>query len=186
MLEQRNEFIRDNQELKNRLTFLKTIWNERKVSSGKTQSLGQKTQCPFYAYYSADFKSLPKGQRFIYDTVITNIGNGYNESTGAFIAPTFSVFAFSWTLHAAGRHLFGESGQYGEMGALLEKNGIIKGSIAADTEMKSNQGTATGFVILNLTAGDEVKILSKYDGQGSMYSNDVYGRTTFSGFVINP
>ncbi|XP_062592787.1 complement C1q-like protein 4 [Saccostrea cucullata] len=186
MLEQRDEFIRDNQELKNRLTLLETIWNERKVCSGKTQCLGQKTQCAFYAYYSADFKSLPKGKTFIFDTVVTNIGNGYNESTGAFIAPTPGVFAFSWTLHAAGRHIFGESGQYGEMGALLKQNGIIKGSIAADTEMKTNQGTATGFVILNLTAGDEVEIVSKYDGQGSMYSNDVYGRTTFSGFLIYP
>ncbi|XP_061196060.1 uncharacterized protein LOC133204352 [Saccostrea echinata] len=153
---------------------------------GKSQCLGQKTHGAFYVYYSTNFKSFAKGQTFIFDTVLTNVGNGYNERTGIFIAPTSGVYAFSWTLHAAGVHMSGESGQYGEMGAVLKQNSIIRGSIVADTEREYNEDAATGFVILNLAAGDEVKIVSKFDGQGSMYSSDQMGRTTFSGFLIHP
>lgn len=180
----KNEVDRLQEENENIRTKFGNISGE--ICSGKTQCLSQKTQSAFYAYYSADFKSLPKGQTFIFDTVVTNHGNGYNERTGTFIAPTSGVFAFSWTLHAAGKHISGESGGYGEMGAVLHQNGIIRGSVVADTETQYNEDASTGFVVLNLAAGDEVKIVSNFLGQGSMYSNDHFGRTSFSGFLIHP
>lgn len=36
----------------------------------------------FYAYFSNDFKSMPKGSTFVFDVVETNLGNGYNKATG--------------------------------------------------------------------------------------------------------
>ncbi|XP_062619695.1 complement C1q-like protein 3 [Saccostrea cucullata] len=146
--------------------------------------LNQPTTVAFYAYYSNSFKALPKGQTLVFDSVEINLGNGYNKRTGIFTAPTSGVYSFTWTLIAAGIHVAGSSGQYGEMGAALKHNGVIKGAIAADTEKAYDAGAATGFAILYLRGGDELMLVSPTPGQGSMYSDNKNGRTSFSGFKI--
>lgn len=133
-----------------------------------------------------NFKSLSEGQTFIFDSVETNLGQGYDETTGIFTAPASGLYAFTWTLTAAGTHIAGSSGkQYGEMNGVLTQNGVEKGSVIADTERQYDADASTGFVVLNTKAGDKIQIVSPWNGQGSMYSNDHFGRTSFSGFQIN-
>ncbi|XP_062605025.1 heavy metal-binding protein HIP-like [Saccostrea cucullata] len=62
----------------------------------------------FYAYISKNFGGVGVGQVFIYDTLVTNYGNAYSRHTGAFTAPTSGVYAFSYTVFAAGEHVAGE------------------------------------------------------------------------------
>ena len=145
----------------------------------------------FYAYYSNHFTSLSKGSAFVYDTVETNLGNGYNKTSGIFTAPTSGLYAFTWTLHVAGKDVVGKSSsnpsqykRYGEASAVLKQNGATKGAIAADTETEYDAGSATGFVLLETKSGDQFQITAEVDGEGDVYSSDEYGRTTFSGFRV--
>ncbi|XP_061195668.1 uncharacterized protein LOC133203887 [Saccostrea echinata] len=182
----------DVQSLKSEYSYIKRefgnhLINTRNERCARTlECLDQKTYVAFYAYYSNNFKALSTGTTLIFDLVETNLGNGYNKKTGIFTAPTSGVFAFTWTLHAAGKHVAGSSGSnYGEMNAAIKQNGITKGVIVTDTETQYDNAAGTGFVVLSLKAGDQIKIVSNnYNGQGSMYSTDQNGRTSFSGFQI--
>lgn len=161
------------------------------TDSYKTFECVQKDEAPsvipvaFYAYISRTFKALSLYKPFIFDAVETNLGNGYDRRTGIFIAPSSGVFAFSWTIHAAGTHHAGSSGsQYGEMGAVLTQNGVAKGSVYADTEKTNDDASATGFVILAASKGDKFQIICPMAGQGAFYSTKNNGRTSFSGYRI--
>lgn len=134
---------------------------------------------------SRTFKALSIGQPFLFDAVETNIGNGYDRKTGIFTAPSKGVYAFSWTIHAAGSHHAGSRGQYGEMAAVLTQNGVVKGSIYADTEKASDDASATGFVILASEKGEKFQIICPMAGQGAFYSTRLNGKTSFTGYCIN-
>lgn len=143
----------------------------------------------FYAYFSNDFKSMPKGSTFLFDVVETNLGNGYNKTTGIFTAPTSGLYAFTWTVQAAGQHVvppINSNSQYGEINAALMQNEAVKGVIVADTETKYDMDTATAFVVLETKVGDRFRIaVSEWGGQGDIYSNNSNGRTSFSGFRVS-
>ncbi|XP_062566867.1 uncharacterized protein LOC134229179 [Saccostrea cucullata] len=149
---------------------------------GTRRSLLQ-SNVAFYAYISKDFGGVGKGHVFIYDTVITNYGNAYSRHTGAFTAPATGVYAFSYTIYAAGEHVAGESGDYGEVSVKLVHNGAYKGSIYADTEANWDEEMSTGFAVLMLQAGDVVLTMTTGGTQGSFHSNES-GRWSFSGFQI--
>lgn len=99
---------------------------------------------------------MPEGSIFIFDIVETNLGNGYNKTTGIFTTPTSSLYAFTWTVEAAGKHVvnpINSNSQYGEINAALKQNEVVKGVIVADTEKQYDIGSATGFVVLETKAG---------------------------------
>ncbi|XP_062586363.1 complement C1q-like protein 4 isoform X2 [Saccostrea cucullata] len=185
--------MNDVQKLKNDVQRLETENSHLKAEiKNKTESctktlacLDQKTHVAFYVFYSYNFKALTIGTTLVFDSVVTNLGNGYNKRTGIFTAPSSGVYTFTWTVNTAGLHVAGQSGQYGEMNASIKQNGVTRGSIKADSESENNDEAATGFVVLSLKAGDEIQVVSdKLNGQGSIYSDKKYGRTTFSGFQI--
>ncbi|XP_061195733.1 uncharacterized protein LOC133203955 [Saccostrea echinata] len=184
---------KDVQSLKTEYSYIKREFGNHLVSTRNEsctrtlECLDQKTHIAFYAYYSNNFKAPTTiGATLIFDSVVTNLGNGYNKRTGIFTTPLSGVYAFTWTLHAAGSNVARSSGnQYGEMNASIKQNGVTRGAIHVDTERKNDDAVATGFVLLSLKAGDEIQIVSDiFNGQGSMYSNDEHGRTSFSGFQI--
>nr|XP_034334312.1 complement C1q tumor necrosis factor-related protein 3-like [Crassostrea gigas] len=159
------------------------------LSSFLNKSSDPRTPIAFYAYFGNDFKSMPKGSTFVFDVVETNLGNGYNKATGIFTAPSSGLYAFTWTVQAAGKHVvqpINSNSQYGEINAALMQNGAVKGVIVADTETKYDMDTATAFVVLETKVGDQFQIaVSEWDGQGDIYSNNSNGRTTFSGFMVS-
>ena len=104
----------------------------------------------FYAYISNNFGFVGKNQVFLYDTVVTNYGNVYSQDTGTFTAPTTGIYAFCYTAYAAGEHVAGEGGHYGEVSVEILQNGINKSSIHVDTETYVEDEMTTGFAILQL------------------------------------
>ena len=51
----------------------------------------------FHVYLKNPIASFGKNQILKYDHVVTNIGGGYNTTTGKFTAPVNGVYSFSWT-----------------------------------------------------------------------------------------
>lgn len=88
-----------------------------------------------------------------------------------------------WTIHAAGTHHAGSKGSYGEMAAVLTKNGVAKGSVYAGTETKYDDALATGYVLLAASKGDKFQIICPQAGQGAFFSTN--GKTSFLGYRID-
>ncbi|XP_062582756.1 complement C1q-like protein 4 [Saccostrea cucullata] len=138
----------------------------------------------FYAYISHSFTHVGDNQAHVYDTVVTNLGNGYSKHTGAFTAPRTGVYGFSWTVFVGGYHISGDTdSNFGEITSQLLHNGQVKGILHADTETVYEDETSTGFVVLSVNAGDVIITRASSLHQGSYYSNGS-GRWTFSGFQI--
>nr|XP_011430624.2 complement C1q tumor necrosis factor-related protein 3-like isoform X1 [Crassostrea gigas] len=51
----------------------------------------------FHVYLTNSISSLSQNQTIKYDHVITNIGEGYDKTTGKFTAPVDGVYSFTWT-----------------------------------------------------------------------------------------
>jgi hypothetical protein len=137
----------------------------------------------FYAYMSKNFGHVGNGHVYIFDTIVTNAGNAYNNHTGVFTAPRQGLYAFSWTIFASGEHVDGETGQYGEVTVRLVQNGHYRGSVYADTETNYEEEMSTGFAILSVNAGDVVMLMTPSGAQGS-FRSDTSGRWSFSGFRV--
>ena len=148
-------------------------------------SICEGTAVAFYAYISKDFTHIGNGHVFVFDTVVTNSGNAYNNYSGIFTVPSSGLYAFSYSIAVAGYHMSGDhDSNFGEISVQLVRNGSPCGSIAADTEASSDDEMATGFAILSLDAGDIVRVVSQNSGQGTFRSN-TYEHWAFSGFKIS-
>ena len=140
----------------------------------------------FSAYMSQPFAgpTYGKGREIVYDKIETNIGHGYNNFTGTFVAPVSGTYAFSWTIFVEGKRY--STGDPGEIAVELMINAVIHGVIHADTETLGDDDSSTGFVIKYLHAGDTVMTRSSnaFNAAGYIMSNNNRARSTFSGFLI--
>ncbi|XP_036968063.1 complement C1q-like protein 4 [Acanthopagrus latus] len=108
----------------------------------------------------------------IYRTVITNIGNAYNQHTGIFVAPVAGVYYFTIFSHAGGAH---------PVKMYLFKNDeqiITIQDHRSDFDTADNGGNA---VFLQLQQGNQVfvKLAANCHVWGKNY------HTTFSGFLVS-
>uniref|UniRef100_K1PLR7 Complement C1q-like protein 4 n=1 Tax=Magallana gigas TaxID=29159 RepID=K1PLR7_MAGGI len=103
----------------------------------------------------------------IFDHVITNVGGGYDNTTGVFTVPTPGLYVFSWTVETYGQRTE----------AVLLVNGVQQALSRAD-EAPSYYDTTTSFAVLNLTLNDEVNINVTMGSAQAMH-------TMISGWRIN-
>ena len=109
-----------------------------------------------------------EGEIIKFDRIITNIGEGYVQSNGKFIATVKGTYQFSGTFYEK-RDL---------IGALLKRNG--NGVIQANN---GERGTATLSVVLSLMAGDEVYL----ERPGWVDDDARYSHvSSFSGVLLRP
>ena len=105
----------------------------------------------FSAYISGNFnaQTAVTTHTFVYDSVLINEGNAYNNYTGIFTVPTTGVYAILWTIAVEGRkiHSSDPDYEYGEIDTELVVNAARRATVHADTESADDEDAATGFVI---------------------------------------
>lgn len=123
---------------------------------------------------SAALQNIPSNSVVVYNTVVTNLGNGYDSSTGIFTAPSNGVYMFSWT------NLCQRWKQFLTSLYLNEK--LIARNYAAPVSV-ADHASGSQIVILNIKKGDKVFIRIPGDGRMGEY---IYGDgwSTFSGYKL--
>lgn len=99
----------------------------------------------------------------IFNVVITNVGNGYNPSTGVFTSPREGTYVF-----------YVSAVEYAAQNLYLD---IVLNSVS-----KVEYQTGTNMAVLSLQKGDNVWV--RYAGGKGYYSQSV-SITTFSGFLAS-
>lgn len=130
----------------------------------------------FYAYMSKTEVTPSTHHMFIFDTVITNEGGGYNPNLGAFTAPTQGVYVFTWTVTCS---------ENGYIISEIVANTQAVGRTFADSADHADMNSPTGIVVKALNAGDNVYVRTvSIASRGNIISYE-WARTTFSGWKLN-
>ncbi len=104
----------------------------------------------------------------VYDVVITNVGNGYNPSTGVFTAPTAGEYVFFVNVQS-----------YNTLTIYVDI--VLNGTIKVRTMAYTGEFTAgPNLAVLTLQKGDRVGV-KHFSGQGYYINGPI---TTFSGFLL--
>ena len=106
----------------------------------------------------------------IFNSVILNIGTGYNPSTGVFTSPVAGTYVFYVTaVEYLKQHLNIE----------IVLNSLSKVRMMGNSDAAYQTGT--NMVVLNLQMGDNVWVKHAY---GKGYYTESVPTTTFTGFLI--
>ena len=126
----------------------------------------------FYAVLSRKMENPGTHHTIIFDSVKTNLGNGYNSHTGVFTVPTSGLYVFTWSMR-----LFGTE----HHSAQLVVNNVVQGAVFLSVIGGNENVSGSGVVYLN--TGDDVLIRTTSDNQGNIES-DPSGFTMFAGWLI--
>ncbi|XP_053403077.1 b(0,+)-type amino acid transporter 1-like [Mercenaria mercenaria] len=124
------------------------------------------TNVAFFASITNSIHHLGKDQDIVFDHVVTNIGNAYNQHHGTFVAPVGGTYVFSVTLQQDGETTWGHF--------------VVNGAVVAKLYLKTGQG-ASQTIVVNLSTGDDVSVQNTEINRG--FYGDLY--STFSGFLLN-
>ncbi|XP_062598474.1 complement C1q-like protein 2 [Saccostrea cucullata] len=144
---------------------------------GTQLTRGSGKQIAFYAYISSNIqgKTLSKHKIFVYDRVETNIGNGYDATSGKFTAPERGVYVIHTTTFS-----------YNRSCSVIElvKNGVVKDVAYADSGNHDDAASASTLTILNLKKGDVINTRVGVRYGGSYLPSNDFARISFSGFKL--
>ena len=130
-------------------------------------------QIAFYTYLSANSAaSLRQHHILVFDTVKTNMGDGYHVGDGIFIVPSSGLYVFAWTVTVQ---------THGWASVEIVVNAEVLGSAFADGP--TGWGDGAGIIVVHVNAGDHVFIRMQENGVGPINSN-ARGRTSFSGWKL--
>jgi len=130
----------------------------------------------FHAFLASRIKETTFGQTVVFNQVETNLGGGYNATTGVFTAPVTGTYVFSLT--------FGMS-QYNssqsDIGDLfIMKNNVRSLRVWQLLDSSISESTASGTTVLSLNKGDQVHLQA---GSAAMAIAGGY-LSFFSGFLL--
>ena len=130
----------------------------------------------FYAYLGKSESSIGLHHSLIFDVVITNLGNGYNKHTGAFIAPQDGVYVLTLTI-------FPNRGTITSV-HILRSNDVV-GEIFGDMSSGPHLSGSTGVVVVTMNTGDAatIRTSSTFQSRGDLIS-DPNMKTSFAGWKL--
>uniref|UniRef100_A0AAY4DGS0 C1q domain-containing protein n=1 Tax=Denticeps clupeoides TaxID=299321 RepID=A0AAY4DGS0_9TELE len=124
----------------------------------------------YVAFYAALKEQFSKDDILKFTDVITNLGGGYDSSTGKFTCPSPGVYHFSYRVMKMGSRLKTE----------LVLNTVVASAAAVD---RLNSETAANSAVLKLNKGDQVFVrLQSSDGT---LVDTVNRYSTFSGHLLH-
>jgi hypothetical protein len=134
-------------------------------------------QVAFYAFMSQNIKisTLTTNKTLLYDRIETNIGNGYDVTTGYFVVPEGGVYAFHVTTVARDKS---------HCSVELVKNEIVKDIGWADAMDHNDRASSSIFTVLQVNEGDVIRVRVGSAYAGNLLESNQYARLSFSGFKI--
>ncbi|XP_063401904.1 uncharacterized protein LOC134686161 [Mytilus trossulus] len=145
---------------------------ESQVSNNSKQGYNEmlkKGETIAFSAYRTSPQSLSDGTKVLFNQVWTNVGNGYQASTGIFTAPREGLYHFTAVLMSTNG------------GSLFSKIYHNKTPTAGNYITGSGYKTGTFDVVFSLQRGDEVYIAG---GGGYTIHSDIGKFITFSGHSI--
>ncbi|XP_060602851.1 cerebellin-3-like [Ruditapes philippinarum] len=141
------------------------------ANKNRIRRFGNGTPVAFFAKMDKNLENAGVHQNFIFETVVTNIGNGYNNNSGAFVAPVSGTYVFSATLLS-----FYNTNAYVQ----FIWNGQPVTQMYVSNAYQSGQDTISQTIVLHLRKGDVVTI-QNVDSDKSFIGG---ARSIFSGFLL--
>ena len=134
---------------------------------------GHKNEVPAFGASSTKNVNLASNEVAKFDKVWTNIGNGYDASSGVFTAPRGGVYQFSCSAMT-------------NSGKTLRLH-LMKNDQQTVSLYPGNSGYNMGTLsmVLELKKGDRVYIKHPGSGYNSLYSESEYNYSMFSGYFIS-
>ncbi|KAH3719098.1 complement C1q tumor necrosis factor-related protein 4-like [Dreissena polymorpha] len=154
------------------------IGNQKRSNPG-SQNLGDTYLPPTgkNAAFSVTLENdqvIATGSAIRFDTVITNVGNHYDLSTGEFTAPQSGTYFFSLNIVC---------GQHSYMHVAIFRNKIPVFKSLCDDRYGNSHHQSGGTTILQLNKGDKVSVRMTYPLAAE---SEAFGRgmTSFTGYLM--
>ncbi|XP_052067672.1 uncharacterized protein LOC127706969 [Mytilus californianus] len=131
----------------------------------------------FHAYLSKSEIDPGHHHTIIFDSVLSNSGNGYNNNSGTFIAPENGMYVFAYTV-------VGYRGS--RMPVHLVVNSNIVGATATDSISDTKYPSASTVVVVYLNQNDTCFLRTTTNTGyvvGNLYSSD-WSRSSFSAWKL--
>jgi len=129
------------------------------------------TPIMFSAYGLANY-TVANGAEFVFNTVVTNVGGGYNSSTGRFTAPINGYYMFHYS--------FLSTNNANAVDTRLRVNGstLLAAAYSGDSVSSYKSGGASAGTFL--TAGQYVSVIAF----NTAYNHPDAGHEVFSGNLV--
>ncbi|XP_060588679.1 uncharacterized protein LOC132744087 isoform X2 [Ruditapes philippinarum] len=173
------------EELLDTVTSLKASLNKLEAKVGAIEvlqtsntlnhSVSHGRSVAFHAANIHGIAQLGVNQKIIFETVLLNLGNGYNNHHGIFTAPSAGLYMFSSSMLSAN----------GASNALFAADIIVNGQLYARLYGKGLHGyhaQGSNTIIANLRSGNTVAVRLACCAGSGMYGGYY---TTFSGVLLN-
>ncbi|WAR11241.1 ATS14-like protein [Mya arenaria] len=139
---------------------------------------GQTEKIAFYATITAHIYPTKANTPLKFTHVVTNVGGGYDPSTGYFTAPTDGIFVFSLTVRQHGHSMHGYDGHVS-----IKKGDTVVMKVYLDMHSKDNvYDTASGTTVLELRKEDTVYVVADDSGKAIIGIEEF--SSYFSGYRI--
>ena len=139
--------------------------------------MGDGSPVAFHAVIKAfkEVAHLGINQNIVFPDIMLNLGGGYHNQHGVFIAPQPGVYLFSTSIMSY-------VGTHSDIWVHLEKNGnILANAYGHGDSGRHDQGSVT--VVAQLVAGDEVWVRLGGPADASLWGD---GNDSFMGLLVNP
>ena len=125
-----------------------------------------------FSAYALGSTSYAPGATLIFENVVTNIGDGYDATTGEFTCPVEGTYSFSLSIIHDEQQLIGD----------IESEGVAYATAYTFFGDKNDQGAVS--VVMTCAAGQVVKTTNAGLDNGVLFGGSTRLGSMFTGFLL--